>query len=111
MRMRPRYPVTDPARLQEILIQTRRRGYAATDEELEQGISSVAAPVCIGDSQTISAIAAVSVAGPSRRLHGDGIAYIAARTQDAARLIAQALRDGPGQSDDGTPPQRSPQAF
>ena len=46
---RTRYTVVDPRRLGEILAEIRRRGYAATHEELEEGISSVAAPILIGD--------------------------------------------------------------
>ncbi len=75
-----------------------RRGYAATDEELEEGISSVAAPVRITDGQggraVAVAVAAVSVVGPSQRLHRDGITTIAAHVQDAARRIGEALASG-----------------
>ncbi len=68
----------------------RRRGYAATDEELEEGLSSVAAPILLGGR----AVAAVSVVGPSQRLHRDGIAAIAAHAQDAAGRIGDALASG-----------------
>jgi DNA-binding IclR family transcriptional regulator len=88
---RTRYTVVDPRRLHEILKQVRRRGYAATDEELEEGISSVAAPVLITDDQRVRAVAAVSVVGPSQRLHRDGISAIAAHAQDAAARISDAL--------------------
>jgi DNA-binding IclR family transcriptional regulator len=88
---RTRYTVVDPRRLQEILTQVRHRGYAATDEELEEGISSVAAPVLIVDDQGARAVAAVSVVGPSQRLHRDGISTIAAHAQDAAGRISDAL--------------------
>jgi IclR family transcriptional regulator, KDG regulon repressor len=87
---RTRYTVVDPRRLTGILAEVRRRGYAATDEELEEGISSVAAPVRLGER----AVAAVSVVGPSHRLHRDGIASIAAHAQDAARRIGEALAAG-----------------
>lgn len=91
---RTRYTVVDPRRLTEILAEVRRRGYAATDEELEEGISSVAAPVRVAGEQgeqTELAVAAVSVVGPSQRLHRDGIATIAAHAQEAARRIGEAL--------------------
>jgi DNA-binding IclR family transcriptional regulator len=87
---RTRYTVVDPRRLTAILTEVRRRGYAATDEELEEGISSVAAPVRLGER----AVAAVSVVGPSHRLHRDGVAAIAAHAQDAARRIGEALAAG-----------------
>jgi len=92
---RTRYTVVDPHRLGEILAEIRRRGYAATHEELEEGISSVAAPILIGDGEDLRAIAAVSVAGPSTRLQRGGIATIAAHTREAADQIGRQLRTAP----------------
>ena len=90
-----RYTVVEPSRLNEILREVRRCGYAATDEERVEGISSVAAPVLVwrADNHDVRAIAAVSVAGPSQRLHRDGIPVIAKHARDAARQIAEALAD------------------
>jgi IclR family KDG regulon transcriptional repressor len=100
---RTRHTVVDPRRLSQILAEVRRRGYAATDEELEEGISSVAAPVrvagdqrgrAVAGDQRGRAVAAVSVVGPSQRLHRDGITTIAAHVQDAARRIGEAVASG-----------------
>jgi DNA-binding IclR family transcriptional regulator len=91
---RTRYTVVDPRQLTQILTEVRRRGYAATDEELEEGISSVAAPVRVTGQPGEPAVAAVSVVGPSQRLHRDGITAIAAHVQDAARRIGAALASG-----------------
>lgn len=88
---RTRYTVVDPRRLSEILVQVRERGYASTDEELEEGISSVAAPVLVTDEQGVRAVAAVSVVGPSRRLRRGGTGTIGAHVQDAAHRIGIAL--------------------
>ena len=63
---RTRYTVVDPRRLSEILVEVRRRGWASTDEELEEGISSVAAPVLVATGDGLRAVAAVSVVGPER---------------------------------------------
>jgi DNA-binding IclR family transcriptional regulator len=92
---RTRYTVVDPRRLGEILDEIRRRGYAATHEELEEGISSVAAPILIGGGDARRAIAAVSVAGPTARLSRGAIGTIAARTREAADTISRQLRDRP----------------
>jgi IclR family transcriptional regulator, KDG regulon repressor len=92
---RTRYTVVDARRLGEILAEIRRRGYAATHEELEEGFSSVAAPIVIGHGDARRAIAAVSVAGPSSRLHGPAISTIAARACEAAEAISRQLRDRP----------------
>jgi DNA-binding IclR family transcriptional regulator len=92
---RTRYTVVDPRRLGEILAEVRRRGYAATHEELEEGISSVAAPILIGEGHDLRAIAAVSVAGPTARLQRGGIATIATHTREAADHISRQLRSAP----------------
>jgi DNA-binding IclR family transcriptional regulator len=92
---RTRYTVVDPRRLGEILAEIRRRGFAATHEELEEGISSVAAPILIGDGDDRRAVAAVSVAGPTARLQRGGISTIAARTREAADHIGRELRTAP----------------
>jgi DNA-binding IclR family transcriptional regulator len=86
-----RYTVVDPRRLAEILSEVRRREFAATDEERAEGISSVAVPVRVAAGHGLRAVAAVSVAGPSRRLHRDGIPVIARHAQEAAGQIANAL--------------------
>jgi DNA-binding IclR family transcriptional regulator len=91
---RTRYTVVDPRRLSQILLEVRRRGYASADEELEEGISSVAAPVLVTDEQGVRAVAAVSVVGPSGRLRRSGIGTIAAHAQDAAQRIGEALSGG-----------------
>lgn len=84
---RTRYTVVDPRRLSEILLEVRRRGWASTDEELEEGISSVAAPILVGER----AVAAVSVVGPSARIRRAGRATIAGHACEAAARIAAAL--------------------
>jgi DNA-binding IclR family transcriptional regulator len=86
-----RYTVVDPRRLGGILDEVRRREFAATDEERAEGISSVAVPVRVATEHGYRAVAAVSVAGPSRRLHRDGIPAIARHALEAAGQIADAL--------------------
>lgn len=91
---RTRWTVTDPRRLAAILAEVRERGYAVTEEELEEGLSSVAAPILVDDGGRPRAIAAVSVAGPSTRLRRDGIGPVASRARAAARQIAAELSAG-----------------
>src|SRR5215472_2293950 len=52
----------------------RRRGYAAAVDELEQGLAAVAAPVLGPDG---SAVAALSISGPTIRLTRERIAALA----------------------------------
>ncbi|UGS36577.1 IclR family transcriptional regulator [Capillimicrobium parvum] len=88
---RTRYTVVDARRLSEILVEVRRRGWASTDEELEEGISSVAAPVLVETGGGVRAVAAVSVVGPSARLRRGGKATIARHAGEAASRIGAAL--------------------
>ncbi len=57
--------VTDYDTLESCLAEVRRQGYAITHEELEEGLSSVAAPI---HDHTGRVIATVGVSGPSYRM-------------------------------------------
>src|SRR6266545_4918501 len=67
--------VTDPARLRRQLDEVRVRGYAAIQEELEQGLNAVAALVRQLDGDVA---AAVSVSGPSFRVRPVDLRALAA---------------------------------
>ena len=62
-------PITDVANLRRDLERTRARGYAVAVDELEAGLWSVAAPVHDAGG---SVVAALSISGPTVRLH-DGL--------------------------------------
>lgn len=77
------------------LRRTRERGYAIEHEELEEGISCIAAPIL--DSQNI-AVAALSVPGPTSRIIGsspDRLGKVVKRYADA---VAALLPKGPSSS-------------
>jgi DNA-binding IclR family transcriptional regulator len=57
--------VTDASRLSDELGRARTAGWASTDEELELGLTALAAPVRDGSGRVV---AAISVSGPSYRL-------------------------------------------
>jgi IclR family acetate operon transcriptional repressor len=61
--------VTDPAELRRDLERTRARGYATAVDELEAGLWAVAAPVRDAGG---TVVAALSISGPTVRLH-DGL--------------------------------------
>jgi IclR family transcriptional regulator, pca regulon regulatory protein len=61
---RTEFTETDPAKIREILRQTRRRGYALCDQEAFVGDISIAAPVL---NEAGGAVAAVNVAVPFPR--------------------------------------------
>jgi len=48
--------VTDPDRLRQILVQVREQGYAIVDQEVEEGIRSVAVPIHDAGGTTIAAM-------------------------------------------------------
>lgn len=77
-RLTPR-TLTTLASLSEEFTRIRRRGYARDDEEHEEGVSCVAAPVFDG---TGTAFAAISISAPTSRLvHAD--------TSELGRLLRQ----------------------
>jgi DNA-binding IclR family transcriptional regulator len=75
--------VTDPARLREILADVRRRGFARSVGELEDGLVTFAAPV-LAEGR---AVAAVSLSGPTFRISPREHAHLARAVVDAAAAI------------------------
>jgi IclR family transcriptional regulator, acetate operon repressor len=72
------HTIVDARRLETELAQVRAQGYAATVDELEVGLTAVAAPVRNIDGEVV---AAVSASGPSYRL-----------TEPRLPVVAQAVR-------------------
>ncbi|HSL12224.1 MAG TPA: IclR family transcriptional regulator [Actinomycetota bacterium] len=72
--------VTAPDALAAVLDQVRRRGYASSSGELEDGLVSIAAPVLVDGR----AVAAISVSGPSFRLPARDLPRLASHVMDAA---------------------------
>jgi DNA-binding IclR family transcriptional regulator len=82
-----RHTITDRKRLREVLEETRRRGYAWSAGELEEGLVTIAAPV-LADGR---ATAAVSVSGPSRRMPVRDRPRLARLSIDAARAVGHRI--------------------
>jgi DNA-binding IclR family transcriptional regulator len=89
-----RYTVVEPKRLSALIAEVRELGYSITQDELEEGIASIAAPVLIGGDQGRRAIAAVSVVAPTERLRRERIA-LATHVTRAADEISKQLRQLP----------------
>ena len=85
--------VTDPDRLRAILDETRQRGWALVDQELEIGLRSVAAPIRRGGET----IAALNVSSAVSRVAVDDLRRrILPRLVDTAEAISNALtQQGP----------------
>jgi IclR family KDG regulon transcriptional repressor len=75
--------ITDPKRLEREVSAARENGYALDREEIELGLTCVAAPVVDDLGRTC---AGMSIAAPSTRVHENLDNYVAAVTKAAADL-------------------------
>jgi DNA-binding IclR family transcriptional regulator len=80
--------VTDLAEFPGMLKEVRGNGYATAVEELEAGLTAVAAPVRNADGDVV---ASISASGPSFRIPADRIPGLAGSVQQAAAEISRRL--------------------
>ncbi|MBI4240763.1 MAG: IclR family transcriptional regulator [Candidatus Rokubacteria bacterium] len=80
--------ITRRDRLIKELKEIRRRGYAVAQEELEEGLTAVAAPIV---DQAGKVMAALAVSGPSFRLPPERLLDAASRVVKAATRISRRL--------------------
>jgi DNA-binding IclR family transcriptional regulator len=87
-------PLTIPSlrKLKPVLDLTRRQGYATDHEELEKGLSGIAAPVLYKGSRVI---AALGMAGPTLRFVGPDLAAKIPLLLDFAARLSKTLSCGP----------------
>ena len=76
------------SRLTPELRAVRARGYATSVDEIEVGLTALAAPVL---AQSGDAIAALSISGPTSRLTSERIAQLAPLLVEEARALAERL--------------------
>lgn len=79
--------ITDPHALRVVLDDVRRRGYASSNGELEEGLVTIAAPVLV-DGQ---AVAAVSVSGPGYRVPARDLPGLGRRVMEAAAAVGHRM--------------------
>lgn len=80
--------ITNWDTLKQQLAQIRQDGFAADDEELEEGLSCVAAPILNKERQVV---AAISISGPTSRLRTERFDEIVCEVKKTARAISIAL--------------------
>ncbi|WP_433338075.1 IclR family transcriptional regulator [Spirillospora sp. CA-294931] len=80
--------ITGRRELARELERVRERGYATSVDELEFGLSAVAAPIMDRRGEVV---ATVSVSGPTFRLTGERIPAVAAAVREAAARISERL--------------------
>jgi IclR family transcriptional regulator, KDG regulon repressor len=83
--------ITDPLKLKNLLKTIRLQGYAVSQEELHEGVTSIAAPVRNKKGQVI---AAVSIAGPTRRINNQTIPTLVKQVQLASDQVSTKLLVG-----------------
>ena len=88
------HTMTSLSDVKKNLREVAERGYALDRQELERGLSGVAAPVWSGDGRVI---AAVGMAGPTPRFRGKELARKIALTKESSAKISRSL----GHSDSG----------
>jgi DNA-binding IclR family transcriptional regulator len=80
--------ITDPDELRKQLVQIREQGYAVAQEELEDGLNAIAAPIY---DHTGQAIAAASIAGPAYRVLPDMFSDLAGQLIEVTDRISRQL--------------------
>jgi DNA-binding IclR family transcriptional regulator len=80
--------ITEFDRLRAELDEVHARGYAVAVDELEIGLTAIAAPVHSADG---AVVASLSASGPSFRIPADRITHLAERVADAAHQVSRRL--------------------
>lgn len=80
--------VTDPDELLEELRQIQRQGFSISDEDIDPGACSIAAPII---DHTGQVVAAVSIASPNTRFTEEDVEMRRRAVKDAAKDISQQM--------------------
>ena len=80
--------ITAVAEFSELLAEVRRRGFATAVEELEAGLTAIAAPVRNAEGNVI---ASISASGPSFRIPAERIPALAGAVRRAAAEVSRRL--------------------
>jgi len=91
---RTKRTVTDPVQLHKLVVQTRQQGWSLVDQELEEGLISIAAPVFDRMGRTV---AALNVSGQANRTNAAVVRQsmlppLLEAAQQISRLVAGAGR-------------------
>jgi DNA-binding IclR family transcriptional regulator len=83
-----RHTIRNVSGLQRELVQVREQGYAIDDQEFEEGLKCIGAPI---RDHTGNVVAALSIAGPAMRLQPDRMPGLIESVMDAAARVSTAL--------------------
>jgi IclR family pca regulon transcriptional regulator len=99
-----RRTVTDKPKLRALLRRVRSQGYSLVDQELEEGLRSLAVPIHDADGEVV---AAMNVSAPTTRGSSDTIRReLLPPLLEAARHVEEDLRGGSGQRPSARPAAR-----
>jgi len=90
---RTEHTITDKAQLTQLLAQVRASGYALDDEESENGMRGVAAPIFDASG---AVVAAVGLVGPAQRVSKTSLRKFSALVVEAGNAISSRLGYQPG---------------
>ena len=82
------HTITDVTEFPRLMAEVRQRGYATAVEELEAGLTAVAAPVRNAEGRVV---ASISASGPSFRIPADRITELAGSVSQAAAEVSRRL--------------------
>lgn len=82
------HTITDPVALRVALAEVCDRGYAISNEEFEQGLVAIAAPIY---DRTGDVLAALSISGPTYRMDSNTLQQYNIQLKEAAEDISRAL--------------------
>ncbi|MGH3191490.1 MAG: IclR family transcriptional regulator [Streptosporangiaceae bacterium] len=82
------HTITDVNEFPQVLAEVRQRGYATAVDELEAGLTAVAAPVRNADGRVI---ASISASGPTFRIPASRITELAESVRQAAAEVSRRL--------------------
>jgi DNA-binding IclR family transcriptional regulator len=88
LRRRTARTITTPRALRAELRRVREKGYASDDEEFEEGLRCLAAPV---RDHTEAVVASLGIAGPAGRLDPGRLPGLVKLVQEAAEAVSAAL--------------------
>ncbi len=88
-----KHTITRPSKLFEDLKKIRRLGYAFSNQEIDIGVSGVAAPILNAEKE---AVAGICVVGPVNRINRKNLVPIAAAVMNCARAVSREMEYGRG---------------
>ncbi len=89
--------ITNREKLLEDLEKIRKRGYAFSNQEIDVGVSGVAAPIRNNEGEVV---ASICVVGPTNRINNKNLGSIARAVINCAETVSRKLEHSEGSRDE-----------